>query len=61
LEKAILIIYQNFRMKEAAVLLKQQKLPLADVGYKLGFTNLNHFSKVFKAHIGLKPKQYSKS
>lgn len=53
--------YQDFRMKEAAVLLKQQKLSVADVGYKLGFTNLSHFSKVFEAHIGLKPKQYSKS
>jgi len=53
--------YQDFRMKEAAVLLKQQKLSVADVGYQLGFTNLSHFSKVFEAHIGLKPKQYSKS
>jgi AraC-like DNA-binding protein len=53
--------YQDFRMKEAAILLKQQKLSVADVGYKLGFTNMSHFSRVFEAHIGFKPKRYSKS
>lgn len=52
--------YQEFRMKEAAILLKQGDLSVSDVGYKLGFTNLSHFSKVFAAHIGVKPKQYSK-
>lgn len=51
--------YQEFRMKEAALLLKQKQLSVAEVGYRLGFTNLSHFSRVFKAHIGLKPKQYA--
>jgi len=53
--------YQEFRMKEAALLLKEEKISVSDVGYKLGFTNLSHFSKVFAAHIGMKPKQYSRS
>jgi AraC-like DNA-binding protein len=53
--------YQDLRMKEAAFLLKQQQLSVADVGYKLGFINLSHFSKVFATHMGMKPKQYSKS
>lgn len=53
--------YQEFRMKEAAVLLKEEKLSVSDVGYRLGFTNLSHFSKVFNEHIGMKPKQYSRS
>ncbi|MCU7494294.1 MAG: helix-turn-helix transcriptional regulator [Ignavibacteria bacterium] len=51
--------YQEFRMKEAARLLKEEKLSVSDVGYKLGFTNLSHFSRVFGEHIGMKPKQYS--
>jgi AraC-like DNA-binding protein len=53
--------YQEFRMKEAALLLKEKKLSVSDVGYQLGFINLSHFSRVFKEHIGVKPKQYSKS
>lgn len=52
--------YQEFRMKEAARLLKE-KMQVSDVGYQLGFTNLSHFSKTFAAHTGQKPKQYSKS
>lgn len=53
--------YQEFRMKEAARMLKEEKLSVSDAGYKLGFTNLSHFSRVFKEHIGMKPKQYSRS
>ena len=58
---SIFSYYQEFRMKEAARLLKEEKLTVSDVGYKLGFTNLSHFSRVFKEHIGIKPKQYSRS
>ena len=58
---SIFSYYQEFRMKEAALLLKEEKLSVSDVGYKLGFTNLSHFSRVFKEHIGMKPKQYSRS
>lgn len=53
--------YQEFRMKEAAILLKEGKLTVSAVGDRLGFTNLSHFSKVFAAHTGMKPKQYSRS
>jgi AraC-like DNA-binding protein len=53
--------YQGFRMQEAARLLREEKLSVSDVGYGLGFTNLSHFSRVFEEHIGMKPKQYSRS
>ncbi|KAA6352457.1 Regulatory protein PchR [termite gut metagenome] len=58
---SIFSYYQEFRMKEAARLLKEEKLSVSDVGYKLSFTNLSHFSRVFNEHIGMKPKQYSRS
>jgi AraC-like DNA-binding protein len=58
---SIFSYYQEFRMKEAARLLKEEKLSVTDVGYQIGFTNLSHFSKVFYEHIGMKPKQYSRS
>lgn len=50
--------YQEFRMKEAARLLKDEKLSVSEVGYQLGFSNLSHFSRVFEEHIGMKPKKY---
>ncbi len=48
-------------MKEAARLLKENKLSVSEVGYKIGFSNLSHFSRVFEKHVGLKPKKYSMS
>lgn len=50
--------YQIFRMKEATFLLKESNLSVSEVGYRLGFSNLSHFTKIFEAHIGVKPKKY---
>ncbi|MBK1896155.1 helix-turn-helix domain-containing protein [Chryseobacterium paridis] len=52
--------YQNVRMKEAARLLRDEKLSVSEVGYQMGFENLSHFSRVFEKNIGKKPKKYSK-
>jgi AraC-like DNA-binding protein len=53
--------YQGFRMNEAARLLREGKLSVADVGYRLGYTSLGHFARVFKKHIGMNPKRYCRS
>ena len=58
---SIFSYYQEFRMKEAARLLKDEKLSVSEVGYQLGFTNLSHFSRVFNEYTGMKPKRYSLS
>ncbi len=46
-------------MQEGARLLKEEGHSVSEVGYKLGFSNLSHFTRVFNKHIGMKPKQYS--
>lgn len=51
--------YQHLRMKEAARLLRDEKLSVSETGYRMGFENLGHFSRVFEKHIGKKPKKYS--
>ncbi|MCF0075497.1 AraC family transcriptional regulator [Dyadobacter sp. CY261] len=51
--------YQHVRMKEAARLLREERISVSEVGYQLGFENLGHFTKIFERHIGKKPKQYS--
>ena len=51
--------YQALRMNEAAYLIREEKLSVSETGYRLGFSNLSHFSKIFEKHIGLKPKKYS--
>ena len=52
--------FQDIRMKEAAYLLKHKGMSVSEAGYALGFSNLSHFTRVFEAHIGTKPKKYSK-
>ena len=51
--------YQHLRMKDAARLLREERISVSEVGYRMGFENLGHFTKIFERHIGKKPKQYS--
>lgn len=51
--------YQHVRMKEAARLLREERVSVSEAGYQMGFENLGHFTKMFERHIGKKPKQYS--
>lgn len=61
-EDSIYSYYSFVRMNEAAAILKNNSnIPVSEVGYSLGFSNLSHFSKMFKKHIGMKPKEYALS
>ena len=51
--------YQAFRMKEAAYLIKEENLSVSEAGYRVGFSNLSHFTRLFEMHNGIKPKKYS--
>jgi AraC-like DNA-binding protein len=51
--------YQHLRMKEAAYLIKEKKQSVSETGYRLGFTNLSHFTRLFEKHLGMKPKKYA--
>jgi len=57
--KGVFAYYQSLRMTEAGKLLREKRFSVSEVGYALGFTNLSHFSRVFEAHHGIKPKRYS--
>lgn len=51
--------HQKLRLNEAAYLLRTEKISVSEAGYRLGYTNLSHFSRIFERHTGLKPKKYS--
>jgi ligand-binding sensor domain-containing protein/signal transduction histidine kinase/DNA-binding response OmpR family regulator len=51
---------QTMRLKRAAQLLEQNKLTIAQVGFKVGFRNPKYFSKCFQQHFGETPTQYMK-
>ncbi|NIJ53812.1 helix-turn-helix transcriptional regulator [Dyadobacter arcticus] len=50
--------YQTARMNEAATMLKHSRVPVSEVGYQLGFSNLSHFSRLFAKHHGQTPKKF---
>jgi len=49
---------RNIRMKEAARLLKENKINVTQVAYEVGFNNQGHFSTVFKKYYGVTPSEY---
>jgi AraC-like DNA-binding protein len=46
------------RMEKAATLLKNQKRTVGEVGSRVGFPDLYGFSRHFKKHFGLSPRQW---
>jgi AraC-like DNA-binding protein len=54
--KSIYNYYQAERMNEAAQLLSV--LSVSETGYRVGFTNLSHFTRLFEKHHQMKPKRY---
>lgn len=53
--------HQALRINEAAYLIRKERFSVSEAGYRLGFTNLSHFTRIFEKHVGLKPKEYSLS
>jgi AraC-like DNA-binding protein len=52
--------YQAARMDQAAYLIKESGLSVSEAVYRVGFTNLSHFSRTFESLKGITPKKYSK-
>ena len=50
---------RNLRLEQAARLLKEKKINVTQVAYTVGFSNLAHFSTVFRKHFGMTPSEYS--
>ncbi len=57
---SIIEFIRDFRLKRAVQLIINQKLPVAEVCYQVGFSDRRYFSNVFKAKYGVTPSQYAK-
>jgi len=49
---------RDIRMKRAVQLLKQNKIPISDIAYMVGFDNPNYFSKVFRKYYNISPTEF---
>lgn len=45
--------YMRLRIDRAAKLIRTTELPIAQIGYDLGFVNAGHFSRVFRKYTGI--------
>ncbi|WP_107840712.1 helix-turn-helix domain-containing protein [Metasolibacillus meyeri] len=50
----------EFRIQKAKQLLTEEDKNMTDITFKLGFQNPVSFSKMFKQHVGISPKEYRK-
>jgi len=50
---------KSIRMKKAAILLSNKNFTVAEVMYKVGFSNHSYFAKCFSAEFGKTPRQFS--
>ena len=49
---------RNICLEQAVRLLKEQKINVTQVAYTVGFSNLAHFSTVFRKQFGVSPTEY---
>ena len=50
---------REYRIKKAALLLRETDLNVSEILYTIGFTNRSYFSKCFKKTFDMSPKEYS--
>ena len=48
----------NIRMTEAKRLLKESDATISEIAYTVGYNNVTHFNRVFKAETGISPGDY---
>ncbi len=52
---------QNIRMQQAATLLRQKGMNIAEIADMVGFNTRTHFATAFKNYFGVTPSEYIKS
>jgi AraC-like DNA-binding protein len=50
--------HTRYRIDQAKRLLSEQRLPVFEVAFHVGFTDARHFSRVFKKFTGITPSRY---
>jgi signal transduction histidine kinase/ligand-binding sensor domain-containing protein/DNA-binding response OmpR family regulator len=48
----------SYRLRKATEMIQEGSATLTEISYKTGFSSYSYFSKVFKKHFGVSPKEY---
>lgn len=59
--KSIYQFAMEIKMNEAKTLLISKKYSVSEVGYRVGYSNLSHFTQKFKEWFGVTPKSFLSS
>jgi AraC-like DNA-binding protein len=51
----------NLKIEKAKTLIVEKNLSFSEIAYQLGFSSVQHFSKMFKEKTGFSPSAYQKS
>lgn len=51
----------KLRIKVSAIMLRDTFLPITEIIYRVGFSEANHFGRMFKKYMGCTPSQYRKN
>lgn len=54
-------LLQEYRLNEAKKILIDNEININEVAYMVGYKNVSHFSKIFKEHFGVNPKEIKKN
>ena len=58
LNKSVVSYMKKIRTDYAKRLLSTTNLTILEISYKLGYSSISHFSKLFKQEVDLTPSQY---
>jgi AraC-like DNA-binding protein len=51
-------VLSRVRLAEARTLIKETALPLSEIAWRLGYSELPHFSRAFSSGMGIAPSEY---
>ena len=52
---------RQFRIDSAQRLIREDRISITDIAYKVGFTSSQYFSHTFKKELGISPREYRKA
>ena len=48
----------SFKLKKAVELIQENKLPIADIAFNVGFNDPKYFSRIFRKFYGMSPSEF---